>query len=182
MDSRENAAIVADNPKAANVPGQTDDFAARYRTFLPKILGYIRLRVGGDEALAQDLTAQTFERAWAQRHTLRTEAAFPAWLFRIAHNEVAAHYRQQRKTLPLPGSLPAGTPSPEAGLVQLETEQRLQRLVQDLPEREQAIIGLKFVAGLTNRQIAPILGLSEGNVAVILHRTLRKLKRQLDDD
>ena len=48
-----------------------------------------------------------------------------------------------------------------------------------LSDREQEIIRLRFVAGLTNRAIAKSMGLREGNVAVILFRALRKLRRTL---
>jgi RNA polymerase sigma-70 factor (ECF subfamily) len=51
-----------------------------------------------------------------------------------------------------------------------------------LPPREQEIVSLKFDAELSNAQIARILGLSEGNVRVILFRTLKKLREMMEQD
>ena len=51
-----------------------------------------------------------------------------------------------------------------------------------LPEREQEIIGLKFLGGLNNRQIGQAMGLRAGHVAVILYRALRRLRDLLEDE
>ncbi len=55
----------------------------------------------------------------------------------------------------------------------------VRRLLADLSDREREAIGLRFVAGLRNGEIALVLGTSEGNVAKILHRALRKLRERL---
>ena len=62
---------------------------------------------------------------------------------------------------------------------QVERSEELTRLlvaIRTLPEREQEIIGLKFVGGLNNQQIGQAMGLRAGNVAVILYRALRRLR------
>jgi RNA polymerase sigma-70 factor (ECF subfamily) len=51
--------------------------------------------------------------------------------------------------------------------------------IAELPEREQEIIALKYAGGLSNREIAGAMGLSDSNVGVILFRALRKLRVQL---
>ncbi len=51
-----------------------------------------------------------------------------------------------------------------------------------LPEREQEIIRLKFGGGLGNQEIAKVMRLRAGNVAVILFRALRKLRARLEED
>jgi len=160
-----------------------DDFAELYRHYLPRVLNYMRLRVA-DEALAQDLTAATFERAFAKRGQLRDAEAFAAWLFRIARNELGQHYRRQGNRgaqVPLEAafSVPDSDPLPEEEAAQRQELAELLAAVAELAEREQEIIGLKFVAGLSNRAIAQVLRLGEGNVAVILYRAVRKLRARL---
>ena len=59
------------------------------------MLNFIRLRVP-DDAIAQDLTAATFEQAFRKIDQLRNQDAFAGWLFRIARNEVGQYYRRQR--------------------------------------------------------------------------------------
>ncbi len=67
-------------------------------------------------------------------------------------------------------------------MLRAEREALVRRYVGELGERERAIVELRFVAGLRNREIAPIVGLSEGNVAKILHRTLRRLRARLTSE
>ena len=157
-----------------------DDFADLYGRYVQRLLNYMRVRVS-DESLAQDLVAAAFERAFAKRHQLRDPEAFGAWLFRIARNELNQHYRSQslraaQVPLVAMAAVPDGDAPPE---VQAARQQELSEVLEalsGLPEREQEIIHLKFVGGLTNRSIAGVLRLSEGHVAVILYRAIRKLR------
>jgi RNA polymerase sigma-70 factor (ECF subfamily) len=157
-------------------------FAQRYAEYLPRVLNYVRLRVS-DGDLAQDLTAQTFERALSRLHTLRDPGAFGGWLFRIARSVVAGYYRRHKPLLPLESVTESPSPglSVEGQLVQSQEVTALRRALEQLSDREQEIIRLRFVAGLTNRAIARMMGLREGNVAVILFRALRKLRRILGE-
>lgn len=159
------------------------DYVERYREYLPRILNYIRLRVDGED-LAQDLTAAVFERAVAKQHTLRKPEAFGAWLFCIARNVVAGYYRRRRPTVPLEwaGDRPASEPSPPEAVMHREEVERLLAALETLPERDQEIIRLKFGAGLGNKEIAEVVGLRAGHVAVIVYRTLRKLRARLEED
>jgi RNA polymerase sigma-70 factor (ECF subfamily) len=161
--------------------GAEHSTAELYRQYLPRILNYIRLRVD-DEQLAQDLTAEVFERAIAQQHTLRRKEAFGAWLFTIARNEVAGYYRQRRPTVPLEQAMPqpAGEPSPPEAVMHGEEVARLRAALKILSEREREIIRLKFGAGLGNKEIAGVLRLKAGHVAVLLYRALRKLRAHME--
>lgn len=159
-------------------------FAEQYGEYLPRVLNYVRLRVPSED-LAQELTAQTFERALSRLHTLRDPGAFGGWLFRIARSIVAGYYRSRRPLVALDhvGTQAAvetsAEPGPEAQVVASQEVEALKEALQGLSEREQEIIRLRFVAGVTNRAIAKMMGLREGNVAVILFRALRKLRRTL---
>ena len=55
---------------------------------------------------------------------------------------------------------------------------RLAALTAALPDRERELIALRYGAGLSNRAIAPLVGLSESNVGTILHRTVQALRSQ----
>jgi RNA polymerase sigma-70 factor (ECF subfamily) len=167
---------------AANAEGKElyEFFAQQYDEYLPRVLNYVRLRVS-DQDTAQDLTAQCFERALTRLHTLRDRGAFGGWLFSIARTTVAGYYRRRKTLLPLESV--ADRPSPElpveGQLVHGQEVEALRLALALLSEREQEIIRLRFVAGLTNRAIGKMMGLREGNVAVILFRALRKLRRTL---
>jgi RNA polymerase sigma-70 factor (ECF subfamily) len=160
---------------------QAEEYADLYRQYLPRILNYVRLRVDGED-LAQDLTAEVFERAVARQHTLRRREAFGSWLFRITRNVVAGYYRRHRPTVPLElaEEQPASNPSPPEAMMRSEELARLRAALTVLSEREQEIVHLKFGGGLGNKEIAKVMRLRAGHVAVILYWALRKLRARLE--
>jgi RNA polymerase sigma-70 factor (ECF subfamily) len=162
---------------------QGDDYGELYREYLPRILNYVRLRVNSED-LAQDLTAEVFERAAAKQHTLRKRGAFGGWLFRIARNVVAGYYRRRQPTIPLEyaGDLTSSAPSPPEVVMQQEEVARLRAAIGSLSEREQEIVRLKFGGGLGNKEIARVMGLRAGHVGVLVYRALRKLRAILKDE
>jgi RNA polymerase sigma-70 factor, ECF subfamily len=170
--------------------GQTDEpalersegYAELYREYLPRILRYVQLRVG-DKDLAQDLTAEVFERATSRLHTLRRPEAFAAWLFAIARTTVAGYYRHYRPNVSLEVGFdqPAGDPEPHEALMHREELARLLAALGTLSEREQEIVRLRFAGELGNQEIARLMRLRAGHVAVILYRALHKLRVSLEE-
>jgi RNA polymerase sigma-70 factor (ECF subfamily) len=73
------------------------------------------------------------------------------------------------------------TPGPEAQVVERETADRLLALLAELPKRRRALVGLKFGAGLTNRQIAALGGISGSNVGTTLQRTITWLREHWEE-
>lgn len=162
---------------------QADDYAELYREYLPRILNYVRLRVG-DEDLAQDLAAAVLERAFARQHTLRRREAFGAWLFRIARTTIAGYYRSRRPTVSLDEAMlqPTADPSPPETVMRWQELARLRAALAVLSEREQEIIRLKFGGGLGNIDIGQVMHLRAGHVAVLMYRALAKLRARLLDE
>lgn len=163
---------------AGGVPAER--FARLYDALFPALYGYIRFRVG-DRHVAEDLTAQVFERALGRLASVRQPEHIRAWLFTVARRAIADHYRRRRPVAPL-DSVEAlahlWVDSPEVEAVRRDDRRRLAAYLAGLSEREREILGLKFVAGLTNRDIAGVLDLSESNVAQIIHRAIVKLRAQ----
>jgi RNA polymerase sigma-70 factor (ECF subfamily) len=159
-------------------------FAAIYDHYFPRVYNYARYRVG-DAQTADDLTAQVFERVLLRIGEYRPERRpFAAWLFAIARNAVNDHFRAQKRHVwlsldVLRGRASAG-PAPEEIVERGETRSALLAAVARLSERERELVALKFAAGLTNRHIAALTRLSEGNVGVILYRAVRRLRAELD--
>ena len=154
------------------------DWDAVYADQAPRIFNYFRFRLGR-EADVEDLTARTFERAWRARAQYRRDlAGFSTWLFKIAQN-VRIDFLKSKRAQHLPidtaGDLAAdGTPETDA---ERESDlARLARLTRDLPDRERELIALKYGAGINNRLIAQLTGLSESNVGTILHRVVQTLR------
>lgn len=159
-------------------------FAGIYDHYFPDVYKYILYRVR-DVETADDLTAQTFERALRDlREFDARRGAFGAWLFGVTRNVVNSHYRKQKRAQWLPLDWlqfhQSSEPGPEESTAINETTASLLEALSRLGERERDLIGLKFAAGLNNRQIAGVTGLNEGNVSIILYRAIRRLRTILN--
>ena len=163
---------------------QSVDWDAVFTELLPKVYRYFCYRVGAGP-LAEDLTATTFEKAWAKRARYRRDlSSFTTWVFTIARNVATDHFRTARETAPLAdaSAVAADVPSPEAAFEQREHFARLARHIGQLPEREQEILALKYGAGMGQQEIAALTGLTASHVGVIAHRAVKRLRSMLEED
>jgi RNA polymerase sigma-70 factor (ECF subfamily) len=153
------------------------DWDAVYAEHLPRIYNYFRFRLAV-EADVEDLTARVFEKAWSARDRYRRDlAAFSTWLYRIAQNVGFDYLRSRRPHAPLEDAAEViADDTPEADEERRSDLARLAALTVSLPDRERELIALRYGAGLSNRAIAPLVGLSESNVGTILHRTVQTLR------
>jgi RNA polymerase sigma-70 factor, ECF subfamily len=155
------------------------DWEAVYWQQMPRLYNYFRYRTG-DGMTAEDLTSKTLERAWRYRERYRRDlGVFEAWLFQIARNIAADYLRDYVLDLALDAveSLPAQT-SVEYEVEQREDAAKLYVLLARLNSVEQELIALKYGAGMTNRAISRIVGLSESNVGTTLHRLIQRLRHE----
>jgi RNA polymerase sigma-70 factor (ECF subfamily) len=177
---------VAERALVARARDDRAAFGAVYDRYFDRVYAYVRYRVG-DPSVADDLTAATFERALASLDDYRPERGpFPPWLFAIARNAVLDHFRRtsRRRLLPLDALRDhrSPEPSPEEAVVGNETRDELLQAVARLGDRDRELLALRFGAGLRNTEIAAQLGLSEGNVGVLLYRAVRRLQADLIDE
>jgi RNA polymerase sigma-70 factor, ECF subfamily len=158
-------------------------FATLYRRYLEPVYGY-SFYLLGDHHDAEDATERTFLAALGAIDRFRDEGAtFRSWLFRIAHNQLAntLRARNRHRAEPLDGvpEPPAGDdPARLAGLA--DDARRLRAAVASLSDDRRQVIILRFVDGLTAREIGDVLGRSEGAVRVLQNRALRELALLLD--
>ncbi len=160
----------------------TPDIVQVYDGYFKRVVTYIRYRVG-DAQIADDLAGRVFETLLT--HLGQYDPArgpFEPWLFAVVRNTVNQHFRRSR----LPwvnwegfANRPAEGPLPEETVLQRETQDELLAALARLDARARDLVGLKFVARLTNRQIAAITGLTESHVGVILFRAIAQVRREL---
>ncbi len=166
---------------ARDEPEAFGELCTRYA---PRLYGYFRARTNSDEDAA-DLTQQVFVKAMAAFPRYRDRGApFGAWLFRIARNLVTDAHRRTRATVSweqLPEALHWHSDDDvEATVVQREAHERVRALLGDLTEHERELILLRFVAGLTLREIAGIVGKSEAGVHRHIKQTLCTIQERYD--
>lgn len=158
------------------------DWEVTYREYLPRVYNFFRYRLG-DRALAEDLTAATFEKAWRGRSRFRRDlSAFSTWLFTIARNVAIDYFRKAEQDVSLERVGEQADPSSLEETVQRNHDfARLIALLSQLSAREREIIAFKYGAGLNNREIADLTGLSASNVGIILYRVVEKLRVEMED-
>ena len=158
-------------------------FAELFDCFYGRVFNYARYRCDDDDT-ADDLTAQIFERVLTHIGQYTPERGpFAPWLFALARNVINDHYRSAGRlrwvTLDFLRGATTPEPGPEAALIAHEDERELLTALAGLDARARDILGLKFAARLTNREIARNLGLRESHVGVIVYRALGKLREKL---
>jgi len=165
-----------DRALVARARHDPDAFATLYRRHVERIHAFAWRRSGSRE-LAEDVTAATFERAWERLDTFEWRGGgFTPWLYRIAANELAGHYRKRATSDRAHRNL--FLVEPPAGDHPLDDEWPAVRLALDgLLPRYQEVITLRYLAGLSADEAADALGTSKAVVAVTLHRALRALRR-----
>lgn len=153
-------------------------FGVLYRRYLDRVYGYCFYLLG-DHHDAEDVTERTFVAALGAIARYHDEGAtFRAWLFRIAHNELAnaLRARGRHRADPLDAVPEPRDEADPAGLLSLAEEVRaLRGALARLPVDRRQVVVLRFVDGLSAREIGAVLGRSEGAVRVLQHRALRQL-------
>jgi RNA polymerase sigma-70 factor, ECF subfamily len=141
------------------------------------VFRYIYGLTGGPQEEVEDLTAETFLRAWKARHGFQgDEASATGWLIRIAKRLVIDRYRRTSQDRSKPPDAPPEEPSPEQAVILDEQTSFLFRLVAELPDEPREILVLRYLLNWRVNEIASHLGITENNVSVTIHRTLARLR------
>jgi RNA polymerase sigma-70 factor, ECF subfamily len=131
-----------------------------------------------DRGAAEDVTAQAFERAFRKSKSYDARRGSErAWLFGIARNAALDELRKRKRRAVLEAD-PEDTssPSPEDHAELALRRETVRAALASLDGRERDLIALKFAGGLSNAEIARVLGMSESNAGTRLHRTITKLR------
>jgi RNA polymerase sigma-70 factor (ECF subfamily) len=152
-----------------------------YDSYAPRIYAYIYRRVG-DAHVAEDLTGDVFVRVIQAIQSERFwHTSFHAWLYRIAHNLVADHYRRQPPAadLELDERLVAAEDDPASAVAERLSHRRLRAAISRLTLDQQQVLVLRFGEGMTARGAAEVMDKSTGAIEALQHRALAALRRVL---
>jgi len=130
--------------------------------------------LAGDSSEAEDITSETFIRAWVKRSTIRTET-LRAYLFTIARNTFLERLRKAKRQVELKDVHLDPAPGPHEQTATHLQLLRVQEFLRSLPEIDRAAFVLRVQHELPYAEIARVLGLSLSAAKVKVHRVRKKL-------
>jgi RNA polymerase sigma-70 factor, ECF subfamily len=160
------------------VSGDVEAFGRLYDIYADRIYRHIYYRTSSVED-ARDLTNDVFIEAWkAIPRYKKTKAPFLAWLFTICRHTVIDYYRTKKDDVYLNNGLIADNneQSPEKIVEEQFTQQEVRKAILQLPGDQQQVILMIFIEGFEYSEIATILKKNEGNIRVIVHRALKRMR------
>jgi RNA polymerase sigma-70 factor (ECF subfamily) len=180
MDASDEALMLA---YAGGDVAAFEQLYARHRGRLYRFL----LRQLRDPALADELFQDVWQRVIAARAGWTPEAPFGTWLYRIAHNRLADHWRALQHRPPAPADGDERTAripdhdTPERTLSEFEQRRRLQLALDELPAEQREVLLLRLEQDLTLEEIGAITGVGRETVKSRLRYAMDKLRARLPE-
>jgi RNA polymerase sigma-70 factor (ECF subfamily) len=163
--------------------GDQNALADLYDWYMPRVYRYAVARLG-NIAEAEDVTEEVFLKVLGGIGGFRwRDVPFSSWLFRIAHNEVATHFRRTAQrggpTAALSEDMVDHNDGPDSQVELTMTIEEVRRATDALPEAQRDVIVLRFAVGLSITETAKALGKREGNVKALQHKAVARLQKML---
>lgn len=159
-----------------------DALRVLHNRFYASVYRYVYFKVGDPQA-SEDLVSEVFIRVLeALKRGMAWRTTPEAWIFGIARNVVADHYRQQsrRTEVALDESLATPTEHDLVGrLLSIEQHEALAQAIALLTEEQRDVILMRFMEGLSIRDVAEALNKTSGAVKGLQHRALRALSEAM---
>lgn len=148
-------------------------FRELYNSYSAEVYRFA-LWLTGDSCEAEDITSETFIRAWVQHSRIRTET-LKAYLLTIARNIYLGHQRKRKNQVDLEDTYPDPAPGPDKVTESRLMLLRVHKILQALPEIDRTAFVLRVQHELPYTEIARSLGLSLAGTKVKVHRVRKKL-------
>lgn len=180
----EVGATTATNRKAdfASVFATEAAFREWYDAAAPRVYAYLHGRCGGDSALAEELTQQTFVSAIRSRDGFDGRSDSMTWIITIARSRLVDHYRrlareERRHLRVIVGEIPGATGASGSPWLEVDTRELVLAALRGLPADQRVALVLHHVDGLSVREIAGQLDRSESAVESLLARARRRFRQ-----
>lgn len=180
--------------------GDSGAFGELYARYREPISRYAN-RVLRDREVADDVTQETFCRAFGARESFDPRARFSAWLYAIAHNLCVNELRRRQarpnvslnttvrialshdasEDVELHETIADSGESVEQRLERREVQGLIQRATEQLPDRQQQVLTLRFHQGLKYAEIREQIGCSVGTIKSRIHHAVRRIRRIIDE-
>lgn len=169
--------------------GNDASFEILVKRHLKAVYNFLFRLTGGDAMLTDDLTQETFFKAWKKIKQFNQEKSFKTWLFAIAKNS-ARDFWKKKKTLPFTlfensegynklDEVAEDAPLPDAILEQVETTSELEEKLKKLPKKYQTILFLRYRDDLSLLEIAKVLNIPYNTAKSRQQRALAALREEI---
>jgi len=158
--------------------GETERLSELFERHHRRLYNFF-LRLVGNRAAAEDLVQEVFVRMLKYRHTFRSGAKFAPWMFALARNAAADHWRGRPRELPENPEAPEPAAPFEHPLASLEAAERsaqLKAALARLPEEKRELLLMARSGAIRYEGIGELLGCSAGAVKVRVHRAMKELR------
>jgi len=156
-------------------------FRPLYERYFESIYLFIFRRTN-DQSLAADICSQVFLKAMQRIDRYKYKGVpFSAWLYRIASNEVAQHFRKVKKNrvVSIDDTNVTEMFDDFDDPVELPSQEELVNVLDNLKDDDLQIIELRYFEGLPYKEIAEIMDITENNAKVKTFRILNRMKKKL---
>jgi RNA polymerase sigma-70 factor (ECF subfamily) len=158
--------------------GSLEAFEALVGRFEARIYNFL-LRHVGNAHDAQDLTQETFVRAWRAIHRFDANRDFATWIFVIARRTAANHFRARRIHEEMPEEMASAGPNPSGDAESADESSALWKAARKLKPRHYEALWLRYAEGFSVAETARVMGLTTIHTKVILHRARTQLAKYL---
>jgi RNA polymerase sigma-70 factor (ECF subfamily) len=163
------------------IDGDTEAFGELYKIFLSRIYRFVYY-LTGDEFSAEDITQNTFLRAWKSLPNFSfNEGTFQSYLYTIARNLVIDDQRK-KKAYSLEGyeNILESKENLENAVWKNEASEKVHQALADLDADDREILILRFFEEMQFEEISKVIGKESGAIRVKIHRLMEKLRQKLD--
>jgi RNA polymerase sigma factor (sigma-70 family) len=170
----------------AYAAGDVAAFERLYQRHRSKLYRFLARQLHGNGALADEFFQDVWQRVITARESWKPEAAFSTWLYRIAHNRLADHWRALQHRPPAPHDADERTErvpdedTPERQLSEFEERRRLQMALDELPDEQREVILLRLEQELSLEEIGEMTGVGRETVKSRLRYAMDKLRQRLN--
>lgn len=153
-------------------------FEQFYKENIDRIYRYVFFRVGRNKDIAEDLVSEIFMKSLKQFHKYDPEISKSAWIYRIAHNHLANHFRDTKPTADIDemAFCLIGERGEET-MEKIEATNQIEEALSQLEPSDRQLVTMKHLQGYSYKEMAQILEKSKDALKMATSRAMKKLKK-----
>jgi len=162
-------------------PVDLSTFKTLHSQYLGMVMNMCRGFMKGDMDMASDLVQEVFINVWNALPAYRAEASYKTWIYRITVNTCLLQIRKDKNKIKVPLEAVVNVVEQNANTTQVDNEKILYRAIGQLDEVERLTI-MMVLEEVEYEEIARIMGITENNLRVKIHRIKTKLKNLIENE